>query len=111
MKQSASKEAAHTAGIRDLDFAHQADHLLASCGEDCRVKVWDLRLSSNPPTSRLKRRLACCKSSLDDWRATLAAYQKSPNCKLELLAIIMQAKSQCIQFEHGGAAKNGQRMS
>lgn len=45
MKPSANKDAAHAASVRDLEFAHQAEYLLASGGDDCRVKVWDLRLS------------------------------------------------------------------
>lgn len=46
MKKSSEKEAAHSAIVRDLDFARQTGNLLASCGDDCRTKVWDLRCAS-----------------------------------------------------------------
>ena len=49
MKQTTEVEGAHTAPIRDLDFAHQAEHILASAGDDCRVKVWDTRFAPMAP--------------------------------------------------------------
>ena len=49
MKQTTDIEGAHSAPIRDLDFAHQAEHLLATAGDDCRVKVWDTRFTSLAP--------------------------------------------------------------
>ena len=43
MKVAAQREDAHRATIRCLDFASGNGSYLASCGDDCRVKVWDIR--------------------------------------------------------------------
>lgn len=43
MKAVISKSKAHASTIRCLDFAKGDSQHLASCGSDCKVKVWDTR--------------------------------------------------------------------
>lgn len=70
MEIGASKEKAHSALIRSLDFAHNDSQLLASCGNDCRVKIWDMRYRClkketlslgeiSPDTEIVSERIAC----------------------------------------------------
>jgi len=50
LRVASSRQEAHSATIRDVDFSHHSQHYLASCGDDCKAKVWDLRLFSRPLT-------------------------------------------------------------
>ena len=43
MQQSGSISAAHSMPIRDVDFARQQDNLMATAGDDCMFRLWDLR--------------------------------------------------------------------
>lgn len=39
---------AHTQPVRDLDFNPNAQYYLASCGDDCEYKFWDVRNAKEP---------------------------------------------------------------
>ena len=43
MRRSAEVESAHHMPVRDVDFARGQAHLLLSAGDDCRLRLWDLR--------------------------------------------------------------------
>ncbi|XP_071807807.1 EARP-interacting protein homolog [Asterias amurensis] len=43
MKQCYTIENAHGQLVRDLDFNPNKQYYLASCGDDCKVKFWDVR--------------------------------------------------------------------
>lgn len=43
MQQSESISHAHSMPIRDVDFARQRDNLMATAGDDCMFRLWDLR--------------------------------------------------------------------
>ncbi len=43
LRVAGSRQEAHSAAIRDMDFAPNSPHYLASCGDDCKAKVWDTR--------------------------------------------------------------------
>ena len=47
LRVATSRQEAHSAILRDVDFAHHSQHYLASCGDDCKAKVWDLRWGSH----------------------------------------------------------------
>ena len=36
-------ENAHTQLVRDIDFNPNKQYYLASCGDDCKTKFWDIR--------------------------------------------------------------------
>ena len=36
-------ENAHSQLVRDIDFNPNKQYYLASCGDDCRLKFWDIR--------------------------------------------------------------------
>uniref|UniRef100_A0AAY5L5B6 EIPR1-like beta-propeller domain-containing protein n=1 Tax=Esox lucius TaxID=8010 RepID=A0AAY5L5B6_ESOLU len=48
MKQIYCIENAHGQLVRDLDFNPNKQYYLASCGDDCKVKFWDVRNISEP---------------------------------------------------------------
>ena len=48
MQQSGSIAAAHSMPVRDVDFARQQDNLMATAGDDCMFRLWDLRLLMPP---------------------------------------------------------------
>lgn len=39
--------------VKNLDFNPNAQYYLASCGEDCQFKIWDIRKTSEPVVSML----------------------------------------------------------
>lgn len=41
-------ENAHGQLVRDLDFNPNRQYYLASCGDDCKVKFWDVRNVQEP---------------------------------------------------------------
>lgn len=41
-------ENAHGQLVRDLDFNPNKQYYLASCGDDCKVKFWDIRNVTEP---------------------------------------------------------------
>lgn len=41
-------ENAHGQLVRDLDFNPNRQYYLASCGDDCKVKFWDVRSVQEP---------------------------------------------------------------
>lgn len=41
-------ENAHSQLVRDLDFNPNKQYYLASCGDDCRTKFWDIRNTTEP---------------------------------------------------------------
>ncbi len=41
-------EAAHGQLVRDLDFNPNRQYHLASCGDDCKAKFWDVRKATEP---------------------------------------------------------------
>ena len=43
MRRSAEVESAHHMPVRDVDFARGQAHVLLSAGDDCRLRLWDLR--------------------------------------------------------------------
>ena len=43
MRRAAMIEGAHQMPVRDVDIARGNMHLLVSAGDDCRLRVWDLR--------------------------------------------------------------------
>lgn len=48
MRQIYCIENAHGQLVRDLDFNPNKQYYLASCGDDCKVKFWDVRHISEP---------------------------------------------------------------
>ncbi len=36
-------EKAHAGGARDVDCAPRQQHLVATCGDDAKLRLWDLR--------------------------------------------------------------------
>ncbi|CAE1304703.1 EIPR1 [Acanthosepion pharaonis] len=48
MQQVYVIENAHGQLVRDLDFNPNKQYYLASCGDDCKVKFWDVRNPSTP---------------------------------------------------------------
>jgi WD40 repeat protein len=34
---------AHRMPVRDVSFAHASEHRIVSGGDDCKLRVWDLR--------------------------------------------------------------------
>lgn len=46
-------ENAHGQLVRDLDFNPNKQYYLASCGDDCKVRFWDVR-SINQPVKSLE---------------------------------------------------------
>ncbi|XP_051579209.1 EARP-interacting protein homolog [Myxocyprinus asiaticus] len=51
MSQIYCIENAHGQLVRDLDFNPNKQYYLASCGDDCKVKFWDVRHISEPVKS------------------------------------------------------------
>ena len=43
MRRVAEIEGAHQMPVRDVDVARGNAHLLLSAGDDCRLRVWDMR--------------------------------------------------------------------
>lgn len=43
MKRTGDVPDAHFMPVRDIDFAHQQQHLVVSAGDDCKLCLWDLR--------------------------------------------------------------------
>jgi len=39
---------AHGQLVRDMDFNPNRQYIIATCGDDCRTKFWDLRSSDKP---------------------------------------------------------------
>ena len=48
MKQTYCIENAHGQLVRDLDFNPNKQYYLASCGDDCKARFWDIRSTSEP---------------------------------------------------------------
>lgn len=48
MQRSAEVQQAHSAPIRDVDAARQHEHLIATAGDDAKVRYWDLRCAGRP---------------------------------------------------------------
>ncbi|KAK3889979.1 hypothetical protein Pcinc_006055 [Petrolisthes cinctipes] len=48
MKPAWCVEAAHTQLVRDLDFNPNMQYNLATCGDDCKTKFWDIRNTERP---------------------------------------------------------------
>ncbi|KAI4898441.1 hypothetical protein NFI96_000497 [Prochilodus magdalenae] len=48
MSQIYCIENAHGQLVRDLDFNPNKQYYLASCGDDCKVKFWDVRHTNEP---------------------------------------------------------------
>ena len=48
MKPTWTIENAHAQLIRDLDFNPNKQYVIASCGDDCKAKFWDVRKSTEP---------------------------------------------------------------
>lgn len=47
-RQSVAISDAHGMAVRDIDFAKQQDNLVVTAGEDCKVRLWDLRQALSP---------------------------------------------------------------
>ena len=43
MRRVAEIEGAHQMPVRDVDVARGNAHLLLSAGDDCRLRLWDMR--------------------------------------------------------------------
>lgn len=43
MRRVAEIEGAHQMPVRDVDVARGSAHLLLSAGDDCRLRIWDMR--------------------------------------------------------------------
>ena len=43
MRRVADIEGAHQMPVRDVDVARGNAHLLLSAGDDCRLRLWDMR--------------------------------------------------------------------
>ena len=48
MKTTWAMENAHAQLIRDLDFNPNKQYVIASCGDDCKAKFWDVRKTNEP---------------------------------------------------------------
>lgn len=48
MKTTWTIENAHAQLIRDLDFNPNKQYVIASCGDDCKAKFWDVRKTTEP---------------------------------------------------------------
>lgn len=48
MKPSWCVESAHVQLVRDLDFNPNMQYYLATCGDDCKTKFWDIRNTQQP---------------------------------------------------------------
>lgn len=48
MKQTYCIENAHSQLVRDLDFNPNKQYYLASCGDDCKARFWDVRSTKEP---------------------------------------------------------------
>ncbi|KAK7019432.1 Protein tssc1, partial [Halocaridina rubra] len=48
MKSSWSVEGAHVQLVRDLDFNPNMQYYMATCGDDCKTKFWDIRNTQQP---------------------------------------------------------------
>lgn len=44
---------AHSQVVRDMDFNSNSQYYIATCGDDCEVKFWDIRDTSRPVLSML----------------------------------------------------------
>ncbi len=42
-QQSGAISSAHGMPVRDVDFAKQQDNLIVTAGDDCKLRLWDLR--------------------------------------------------------------------
>jgi len=47
-RQAYCVDSAHGQLVRDLDFNPNRQYYLASCGDDCLTKFWDIRNVSEP---------------------------------------------------------------
>ena len=43
MQPSAAVNGAHFAAVRDIDYARQQENLIVTTGDDCKLRLWDLR--------------------------------------------------------------------
>ncbi|CAD7704086.1 unnamed protein product [Ostreobium quekettii] len=48
MQQTKEVDNAHEMPVRDVDFAGQQQGQLATCGDDCAIRIWDLRQMKEP---------------------------------------------------------------
>jgi len=48
MEQTQEVENAHDMPVRDVVFAEPRQNQLATCGDDCAVKLWDIRQLKDP---------------------------------------------------------------
>jgi len=48
LRQTWAIELAHTLAVRDLDFNPNKPHQIVSCGDDSKVKFWDVRHTDKP---------------------------------------------------------------
>jgi WD40 repeat protein len=48
MEVSSTKRAAHNGNIRDLDYNPNKPYTLLTCGDDRKLKIWDLRKPEKP---------------------------------------------------------------
>lgn len=46
MKQTFVIDNAHSQLVRDIDFNPNKQYYIASCGDDCKTKIWDIRKSN-----------------------------------------------------------------
>ncbi|XP_036818751.1 EARP-interacting protein homolog isoform X3 [Oncorhynchus mykiss] len=65
MSQIYCIENAHGQLVRDLDFNPNKQYYLASCGDDCKVKFWDVR-NINEPVKSLEEHSHWSKEPLQD---------------------------------------------
>jgi hypothetical protein len=62
MQVGASAPGAHAATVRDVDFARQQDGLVVTAGDDCRLRLWDLR-HGPAPVIGFRNKLGCFPSA------------------------------------------------
>ena len=43
LKESGRAGSAHLAAARDVSFAPRQQHLAVTCGDDAKLRLWDLR--------------------------------------------------------------------
>lgn len=48
LRQTYMIENAHGQLVRDLDFNPNRQYIIATCGDDCRTKFWDVRSPDKP---------------------------------------------------------------
>lgn len=48
IRQVWSIENAHSPSVRELDFNPNRQYYLATCGDDCQAKFWDIRSPATP---------------------------------------------------------------